>query len=306
MLAGGGLLTAEELAEAKKHRPLGPLRDDGFEFVVSRTLFPVAYLETVVTLPQEYSPVVKPEIIVGNPTAGVTADDGGENSGAGEPGELARRVTELAPGQFSFQIPYPRPGVDYQIAWKPVTEATLDENTGNAAPRAAFAEAAQKRGAALLAAFGGPLLSRQPKGRWSIGLYLHNPQTATFKPLAVQPLGMDQLPSPLQPPAYDLTTCPVALATAWWGQDAMFRRPNGENAEERAKQLGFLDDELGLICLPVRFALRAVNPPPWGMVRAAALNPEAMTLLDPMNKDILGRALSAGMTALIAKGLAEA
>lgn len=273
----GGLLTREELQGAKSERPLGELRQHGYEFAVARApdepnADDLAALELIISLPFEYAPDTDPIVRV-NGKLSVKVP------------ELEQQLRVLAPGLFVLRVPYPRKGDDYQVAWKPRDQAAVLHEVKSESSDAAFREAARGRGSALLRTFE-KVIQRTALGQpASVALYVKHESQLKLERVALIGSG-ESIPLELHPPKDAALIGPAgALARAWWGEPGLVTRKELESTEE-ARVVELLDGEGALICLPVRFSFQTIAPPCWGVVRIALADPriiEMQGLTEPKN-----------------------
>ena len=125
----GGILTREEMElTAEFRQEHGTPRSEGYEFCTGWTAknLPVAALEVIVVLPQEYAPIAEgtdPEVRVFVKHDGRTVQH--------YESELRPQLRILSKGMFALRIDYPQGDHDYQIAWKPVPQSAVNELTQN-------------------------------------------------------------------------------------------------------------------------------------------------------------------------------
>jgi hypothetical protein len=200
-----------------------------------------------------------------------------------------------------LRIDHPKPDMDYVIAWEPMNEAEVAKRMGNESSAREFAVTADARGAAILAAFLKAFLPANSIEKWSLALYAYDPAAVAFRLTESCDQKLRPLQTPIRPDAIvECRTSQNALNFAWLGDPTTIDLPPDD---ANAIRLGFKTGELGLACVPVRFSLRAVNPPPWGILRLAARNEEAKALISPTNNDTFEQRLQAGMAALLAEVL---
>jgi 3',5'-cyclic AMP phosphodiesterase CpdA len=259
---GGGALTKAELDAIRAGPAPGPLRQDGYEWETVWAPAPVAAAELFLVLPAEYAPAVM-EVRVSNQVT--------QEVYAAEAAELLSNCHPLEVGVYSFRVPFPHIERDYTLAWRPVKSE--GDGPGAAGEYGAFADAAQNRGRSLLDAFASVFAESPWDGHMSLSLYQLERSTP---PTAVRVASTHTSPERIP-----LVGDRSAMAQAWWGVPIMIptRPPDVE-----ARQMGFIDGEVALLCLPLRFSFDWTNPPPWGVVRIGIMEKGGNGLLDEPEK----------------------
>lgn len=284
--AGAATLTEAEVeALQQEGKDVEPLRQSGYEFSTVWAPGPLASAELVISVPVEYAPQ---EVDVR-----VTQDPGGGRCPS-EEAELRPAIRVLARGSYSLRIPYPRTGRDYTLVWKPIPDAAIPGGPQDPRYQSRVRELAEP----LLEAFSGPLTGTELDGSASAALYVQLPNQTI-----IERVGWRDILAPVagraQPQIhYNLNRLSV-LSLAWRGVLLEVRgRP--ETAQQ-ALELGFADNETGLICLPLRFSFGWTNPPPLACVRIGVFGGRAQELLVSGNDARLWQLLSAGSTALLSR-----
>ena len=257
---GGALLTAEEMDIVRKGEAPGLLREQGYEYASVFACGAVAIAQLVLSVPSEFAPQAGVEVKV---------FDEFRQSHPEETQELQARVINLGSGRYSLTVPYPRENWIYALAWRPVSAAALlREET--------FLGAARRSGDELLAAFREALPSAL-KSAVRLSLYVMGDDKTIAK--RVGHLEPENAVAPAFSPALSLLARGdiSALGQAFWGVPARAIRPEGN--DDLALQIGFLDDELALLVLPVRFGFDWTSPIPWGVIRIGTGSPEISELL---------------------------
>ncbi len=254
----GGFLSEEELQAAGRVGATSSLRMRGYESALCKPPDTVAALEMHVTLPSEFAPEESPIICIGDPPS--------ERSEGVE--ELQSQLRVLAPGQFAIRIPFPQPGCDYCIAWKPVSESTIAERTDNQKFLDEFARIArdQTYGSELLNQFLTAFSDAAYFTQLTASLYVKLPGTQLLERVAVAPQANADCANPCQPPRISLGQLRNTVVQAWY---EVARCVDRSDSEQDALDVGFLPGETTIMCVPVRFSLSWSNPSPWGVVRLA-------------------------------------
>lgn len=259
---GGGILTREELDNLKKKKgELDTPRKQGYEYATIWTKNkPVAALNLHVTLPLEYA----------TKDIQLAIDAGNENN-IREAEELRKDLHILAAGRYSLRIPFPRIDAKYTLLWEPVREKIVSQIMQDNSFYTSFCKAAEERGDELLQTFSEVFKETWIWGNSTIALFIKEKKA---KCVAYIPLGPRSPSGYLQNPfavSFDLAGESNPLVKAWRGSAETTIRPEDETEAEDA---GFLPREGVVLCIPIRFGLGDVNPPPWGVVRIGVAKTE--------------------------------
>jgi 3',5'-cyclic AMP phosphodiesterase CpdA len=262
---GGGILTEEEMKQSAEFRQeSGEPRSRGYEFVTGWTTAsrPVAVLNVIVALPQEYAPLAvgtdrDVEVFVEHLGRRILHQEN----------ELRPWLRSHSQGLYSLSVAYPQGEHDYQIAWKPVPQPMVNERTHNDARLRDFVNYARLHGDRLLAIFLEQLTkSGFPKSS-SLALYVadQNGEPNLVRLAYTGGNGESRPTCDGTPPALiPLMGSQHMLTRAWWGEPfGMGRRADPVEAH----RVGFVAGEVVVVGVPIRLGLRATNPPPWGVVR---------------------------------------
>jgi len=263
----GAILTREEMEQTAEFRQEhGTPRSEGYEFATGWTAkdLPVAALEVIVVLPQEYSPIAEGT----DPEVQVFVKHDGRTVRHHEI-ELRPQLRILSKGVFALRVDYPQGYHEYQIAWKPVPQATVNEFTQNYNLLKGFSQHARAReqSEALLKTFRGKLIGASFPEYLSLALYVPSQNGPSYLD-RVACIGWqnETIPDRDQTPPLQLllTGSQNVLARAWWGEEPFCVV---RTASEKAIRSGFLSSEEAVLGVPIRLSLRSINPPPWGVVR---------------------------------------
>jgi 3',5'-cyclic AMP phosphodiesterase CpdA len=270
---GGAVLTEAELKAIKKAGCPGTFREEGLDFETIWAPAPVAASSLILRFPPEYKPR----------KLGLRARDplpANRECNHMVP-DLVRRFRAIGPGCYALRVPHPLVKYEYSVVWEPWKPT--DEEGADAGRKAvdfvAFQEAAESRGSELLRAFAGVVATGLPQSK-TIGLYLLSgtePLTACC--VASHQEGTDAV----LPNVVRIRGDRALMSQAWCGNPTIERRPT---LESDALDLGFLDGECVLICVPIRFTLSWETPPAWGVVRIGILKVGAEEYCDQKQADL--------------------
>jgi predicted phosphodiesterase len=263
----GAILTEDEMKQtAELRQERGTPRSRGYDFVTGWTAAnnPVASLDLMVLLPQEYAPMpagIEREVEV------FVEHDGRRIEH--QENELRPDLRILGKGTFALRVAYPEGDHDYQIAWKPISQRAVNELTQNVLPIEQFVEFVREKKNAndLLRLFRKQLKRASYPECSSVALYIRSDNGAPSLE-RVDCIGWTGDGKPgshdIPPALIDLVGGHQILARAWWGESFYVPRPEDDI---QALRSGFLPTEQLIVGLPIRLSLRSVNPPPWGVLR---------------------------------------
>ena len=152
--------------------------------------------------------------------------------------ELTASVQHHSLGVFSLEIPYPRPGYGYALAW-PVRD---DPPVGVAVERFRRIASNEEAARRLLEAFAGVLTRSSVAGAVTLGLYIPKDSTSLRRTAEVR-RGLDHAKGEV-PPNLSLRNGNTLTRHAWWGQT--------QYALPGAGDSGFAPGELAIIMIPIR------------------------------------------------------
>jgi predicted MPP superfamily phosphohydrolase len=280
---GGAVLTQVDLSYLDPNT-LGDFRRWGLEFASLRAHNYVEAASLVVRLPPEFAPNVTDIQAFLQPP-----------NGQPESSELLLDLVQHhAPGIFSVEIPFPRKGYRYSLAWPPVKVATGTKNTQ------AFCEYAKNNGNHLLELYDAIISRSVVCTRKSLGLYLQRPDAKSllFRAAQITSPRLDPIFDP--PPELRLDGATSLHRLAWWGRTQA--AVAGGTVYDR--DAGFITGERALVLVPIRYPERA-EPEPWGLIRiglhcgAEITADQLVDALDPSRQ----RIFTDGMLAVLQKGI---
>jgi 3',5'-cyclic AMP phosphodiesterase CpdA len=279
---GGGTLTDAELQQIQARPAPGQYRGDGLEFATIWTDSPAASAELFLQLPPEYAP----------DNVHVRVKDEAGYPCEPEAAEVSSRCLPLSVGVFVFRIPFPRINYHYALVWKP--GSAEDENS----PTETLLTVAQARGNELLQIFASVFKETSWWGRMTLALYLKSGRPLEAVRVATIAPGSRTVPG--TPTRIPLVGDDSLMVQAWWGIPHMAPRRLNEGYEA---QIGFVDGETVLICLPLRFGFDWTNPSPWGVVRISLMEPDAQEFEFMNDDESLWRVLSVATMKMLAQAL---
>ena len=272
----GAFLTEQEMLQARASGlTLEPFRGQGYEYETIWTDRPMAALNVIISLPPGFAGQW-PEVQVFEPA-----------SAAGEPvrvrgqeKELTDRLVAVAPGHFSLQIPYPRIGYDYSLVWKPVSEAEVESRMATYARQ--FAGVDSETAKKLVDAFVRELQDTTFASRINVGLYVPSQDRKHLVCIDGARFGPGNARTATAKTPNASLRGPVNIVSLAWSRGTIEAAARPANLED-AVQAGFAsEEEVAVVCVPIRFAIRAINPQPWAVVRLGFIAVD-----DPSNDDIV-------------------
>jgi len=302
----GAILTDEEMKQtAASRQESGTPRSRGYEFVTGWTSpqYPVRALDVVVSLPQEYAPV----LVGTEPEVEVCVELDGRRIVHQEI-ELRPHLRTLGKGVIALRIEYPQGGYDYQIAWKSVPQWMVNRLMDNDGPRRDFGKTARLRGNELLKSFRKQLKKSSFPDCSSVALYVppENGEPNLDRVACIDWKGDSEPPCEAMPPRLiPLIGGQQLLARAWCGEPFVVFRPSDRVQAHRSGFLTNADpklDESVVFGVPIRLSLRSINPPPWGVVRIGVTGSD-QKLQDLDNVEKLSTILLAAATILLSATL---
>jgi predicted phosphodiesterase len=277
-------LTAAELEALQDEVAVEPLREAGYEFSTIWAPAPLAAAQIIISLPPEFSP---------NTVDVQVSQDPGQEQCPSEAAELKPTVRVLAAGSYSLRIPYPRTNRDYTLVWRPVQAAAVSE----APETERYLQVIRAQATNLLDSFCG-ILSDSALSGASVTLYVEAAKPSMMQNIASRRVGPDQSVQSALPAYYDLRKLSV-VSLAWRGALTEVReRPHDFEA---AIELGFVDSEEGLVCVPLRFSFGWTNPPPLAVIRIGVSRGAEQKLLSENSNAKLWALLSAASTAMLSR-----
>ena len=285
---GGGLLTKDELVLLNAGNSAGLMRKKGFEYSTIYTKGAVASAQLVLEIAREYAPPADGQ----NCGIEIHVLDEDLERQPTEEQELLDGLVTLDPGRYSLTVPYPREEWAYVLAWKPVVRPTSSDG------EALFKAAATQRASELLLEFRKGLAPLSSASSARLALYIMNGnQTEAYRVGLLKPTGTEsELPYPVE--KLSLKGDRSLLGQAFWGVAGGMKRPeNGPPGDD------FLEDELAVLALPLRFGFGWTNPAPWGIIRIGVTSADNVNNL--LNADDLDMTLAAGATRLLTKALTK-
>ncbi len=234
---GGAVLTQNDFGYLDENT-LGPYRRQGLEFAAVRAHNDLESLSLLVRLPPLFAPKLNEVRVFVEEPSGATPKPSEE---------LARALQQHASGTFSFDLPYPRRGYRYVLAWRPVEGP-------RPAPRAErFRNTVRIAGNAdtLLSAFAAELRTLLFFEHISFGMYIPPSHESTHLIKVAEIVSEHAGPQAHPPNQLSLLGPSTLHRHAWWGQiqAALADRDGTERMEQEA---GFLVGERALVVIPVR------------------------------------------------------
>jgi hypothetical protein len=238
-----------------------------------------------------------------------------------EAAELRRRVRFLAPGRYSLRVPFPQMDRSYTLAWKPVPDDGAADESRNETLGNAFGELARRHRDLLCLAFARVFWGTPLWGRATLALFAKAPGSGVLEHLLWVRLqgasltGFDDLDIShhrlvhylrwvrLQDVSLagfddlDIKSENHLLVRAWWGYMISRLRPSND---EKAREWGFLPNEVRLLCVPIRLGLGATNPSPWLIARLGIEKREGVDLLGAMDDSTMSLLVYEAISRLLA------